>query len=116
MLALLLLQVIAEFSEHRRQLPVLEYRSVIQIGRLAAEHHEIMLRIKAVFARGITPLVPSNRLISDNDLNVIHVGFHSRTLEGECAWHAVTVLVEADGLVLVDLTRLADAIVKTTTG
>lgn len=116
MLALLLLQVFAEFSEHGRQLPVLEYRSVIQVGRLAAEHHEIVLWNKTMFARGITSFMTSNRPITDHDLNVVYVGLHGRGLEGECAWHAVAVLVEADGLVLVDLARIADAIIKAAVG
>ena len=116
MFAMLLLQVIAEFSEHGRQLPVLEYRSVIQVGRLAAEHHEIMLRNKSIFAGGITSFMPSNRLISDHDLNVIYVGLHGRGPECECPWHAVAVLVEGDRLVLVDLARIADAIIKAAFG
>ena len=116
MLALLLLQVIAEFSEHGRQLPVFEYCSVIQVGRLAAKHAEIMLRNKSIFAGGITSFMPSNRLISDHDLNVVYVGLHGRGPECECPWHAVAVLVEGDRLVLVDLARIADAIIKAAFG
>ncbi len=116
MLALLLLQVIAEFSEHGRQLPVLEDRRVIQVGRLAAQHDEIMSRIKTMFAGGITPLVPSDRLISDHDLDVIDVGFHGGGLEGDRAGHAVAVIVAGDGLVLVHRARIADASIEATVG
>jgi len=101
---MLLLQVIAELCEHGRQLPILEDRRVIQVGRLAAQHDEIMSRIKTMFAAGITPLVPSDRLIRDHDLDVIDVGFHGCSLEGKRAWHAVAVVVAGDRLVLVHVT------------
>jgi hypothetical protein len=116
MLTMLLLQVIAEFSEHGWQLPVLEYGSVIQVGRLAAQNDEIMSWIKTVFARVITPLVPSDRLVSDDDLDVIYVGLHGCGLEGKRAWQAVAVVVTGHRLVLVDFTWVADTIIETPIG
>lgn len=116
MLTMLLLQVIAEFSEHGRQLPVLEYRSVIQVGRLAAQNDEIMSWIKTVFARVITPLVTSDRLASDHDLDVIYVALHGSCLEGKRAWHAVAVLVKGNRLVLVNIARVTDTIIETPIG
>lgn len=109
---MLLLQVIAEFSEHGRQLPVLEDRGVVQVGGLAAQHHEIMPRIKEMFAGGIAPLVSSDRLISDHDFDAVYVCLHGRRLEGKRAWDAVAIVVEGDRLVLVNLAWIADAIIK----
>ena len=116
MLALLFLQVITQFSEHGWQLPVLEDRRVIQVGRLAAQHDEIMSRIKTIFVGGIASLVPSDGLISDHDLDVMDVGFHRGCLEGERAGHAVAVVVAGDRLVLVHRTRIADASIEATRG
>ena len=116
MLAVLFLQVIAEFSEHGRQLPVLEDRRVIQVGRLAAQHDEIMPRIKTIFADRVTSLVPSNRLVGDDNFDVMDVGFHGGGLEGERAWHAVAVVVAGDRLVLVHRARIADASIEATVG
>jgi hypothetical protein len=116
MLTVLLLQVITEFSKHGRQLPVLEYRRVIQVGRLTAQNDEIMSWIKTVFARIITPLVPSDRLVSDGDLDVIYVALHGCGLEGKRSGHAVAVLVEGHRLVLVDVTWVADTIIETPIG
>lgn len=113
---MLFFQVFAEFSEHGRQLPVLEDRRVIQVGWLAAQHDKIMSRIKAIFARSITPLVPSNRLIGDHNFDMMNVGFHGGCLEGKRAGHAVAVIVAGDRLVFVHRSRIADAIIEATVG
>jgi len=116
MLAMLFLQVIAEFFEHGRQLPFLEDCRVVQIGGLAAQHDEIMSWIKEMFARGITPLVSSNHLMRDHDFDVVYVGFYCRRVKGELAWHAVAIFVEGDCLVLVDLAWIADTIIEAVAG
>ena len=113
---MLLLQVITELSKHGRQLPILEDRRVIQVGRLAAQHDEIMSRLETIFADRVTSLVPSDCLVGDHNFDVINVGFHGCCLEGKRAWHAVAVVVASDRLVLVHRARIADAIIEATVG
>jgi hypothetical protein len=115
-LSLLFFQVIAEFAEHGRQLPVLEDRRVIQVGRLAAQYDKIMSRIKTMFVRGIAPFVPSDRLVGDYNFDMVYVGLHGRRPEGKRTWHAVPIFVKGNRLVLVNLARIADAIIESTIG
>ncbi len=110
--AMLLLQMFAEFAEYGGQLPVFENRGVVQVGRLAAKHRQVMQRIENMLPRGVAPLVPSYRLAVDDHLDAIHIGFHCCRTKGERAWHAVAIGVQGDRLVLVHLARLADTIVE----
>ena len=75
-----------------------------------------MLRIKEMFAGSITSLMPGNHLTSDHNFDVVYVGLHGCRLEGKRTWHAVAIVVKGNGLVLVNLARVADAIIESAIG
>ena len=102
-------QTPTQLAKHGRQRPVLEHGRVIQIGRLSAQERQVVERIEHVLPGFVAPLVPGHDHRLDHDLDLVHATFHGGRLEGETARHAVTVVVEGQRLVLVDLARLTDA-------
>jgi len=71
-----------------------------------------MQRIKNLVARLIATAMRGHDLIVTDDVNVIDVAFHRHVFEGYRSRHAVTDVVEACELVLIDLRRTADAGIK----
>jgi hypothetical protein len=90
-------------------LPAAEDVGVIQRCRLAVERLQVVLRIEALLVLAIRARVLGQHLAVGHDLDVVHVALDRHRLEGGRARHAVAVAVEANGLVLVHLGRLADA-------
>jgi len=68
-----------------------------------------VLRIEALLVLAIRARMPGDHLAGSHDLDVVHVALDRHRLEGGRARRAVAVAVEAHGLVLVHLGRLADA-------
>jgi hypothetical protein len=109
-------QVVAEVSEHRRQLPVAVDGSQIERGRFAFQNHQEMERIEDFFAAAVTPQVCGNDLAVRDDLDAIHVSLHRHGAKGPAAWDTVTIAVEGSRLILVHLAWLEHTGVEGTLG
>jgi hypothetical protein len=107
-----LLQVGTQLGKERRQLPAPEDVGVIERRGFALQRFQVMLGIQALLVPAIRPRMPGNHLAGGHDLDVIHVALDRDRLKRGRARRAVTVGIEAHGLVLVHLGRLEDARVE----
>lgn len=102
----------SQFAKHRRKLPIAVDVGVIQCRRTSGKRRQIMQRIKNLVARFITAFMRGHHLIVIDDVNAIDIALDRDGLEGRRAGNAVTHVVEADKLILIDFRRLADASVE----
>jgi hypothetical protein len=75
-----------------------------------------MQRVEDLFAVPIRPDMPGNDLVAGHDLDTVDVALDCHGLKGERARHTVAIAVEASGLILVHLGRLADARIERVLG
>lgn len=68
-----------------------------------------MQRVKNLLALPIRADMAGDDLVAGDDLDAVDVALDGHGLEGEGSRHAVGIAVEAGGLILVHLGRLADA-------
>ena len=105
-------QTLTQFLENRRQFPLSEDVCMIQGGRPTLQRGQVMQWFEHLAARFVAALMPGNHLAGDDDLDVFDVRFHRGRLKGMALGHAVTHLVKAGRLVLVDLGLLVDASIE----
>jgi hypothetical protein len=99
--AVLPLQVGAQLTEHRRQLPVPVEIGMIQGRRPPTQSGQVVQGIQDLQARAIGARMLRHHLACRDQLDVVHVALDGYRLEGEHPRHAVGVAVEANRLVLV---------------
>jgi len=95
-----------KLSEHTRQLPVAVHRSVIESGRFAFQSRQEMKRIEDLLPTPVTANVSGDCGSVTDHFNAVDVPLHAHGSERPPTRHAVTVAVEANGLVLVHLAWL----------
>jgi hypothetical protein len=101
--ALLLLQVVPELAENGRQLPAAKDVGMIQRRRPSAQARQVVDGFEDLLALAIAAWMAGDRLAVRDDLDVLDVSLDRHLAKGMGARHAVVVVVEADGLVLVHL-------------
>ena len=107
-----LFEVAAQVGERWRQVPIAVDRGVVQGRRFALQNHQKMQGIEHFFAVAIAASVRCHLLpVGDHD-DALDVPFHRHRAEGEPPRDAVTVVVEAHRLVLIDLSRLEHASIE----
>jgi hypothetical protein len=107
--AVLLLQSVAQFAKDRRQLPAAEDIGVIERRWLELQSFQIMLRIEDLLVFPVGTRVRRDDLAAQHHVDALDIGLDRHRLKSGGARHAVTVIVQAHHLILVDLGRLNDA-------
>jgi len=112
----LLFQGLAQLREHRRQLPMFVDFGVVQRRRLAPQRHQIVQRIEHLHPLGIRTHVAGDDLTLGHHGDVLDIGLHGDRRERVRTRHAVGVVIETHGLVLVHLGHLRHARVERSGG
>ena len=99
---------LTKFREHRRQRPLPVDVRVIQRRRSASQRDQIMQWIEDLIAVFVTAGMPGHDRVVMHDLHAIDVAFDCHTLKRTVPRHAVTDVVEAGQLILVDLRGFAN--------
>ena len=107
--AVLCFQVLPQLGEDGRQLPAAIDVGMVEGGRLRAQAGQVVEGIEDLLAFAVAARVAGHALtLIGDDINVVDVGLDGDLAKGESTRHAVAVVVEAYGLVLVDLRRPHD--------
>ena len=112
--AVLCFEVLPQLAEDGRQLPAAVDVGVIERRRLAAQADQVMERIEDLLALAITARMAGDALAVRDNLDVFDISLDRHLAKGPGARHAVVVVIEADGLILVHLGRLHDARIEGT--
>jgi hypothetical protein len=107
-------EVLPQLAKNGRQLPAAVDVGVIQRRRLPAKTDQIMERIEDLLALTIAARMAGDALAIRNDLDVFDVSLDRHLAKGPGTRHAVVIVIEADGLILVHLGRLHDARIEGT--
>ena len=89
---------------------------MVQGGRSPFERDQVMNGVEDLFASAIATIMTSDDPPVRHDLDVIDVALDGHVPKGIGSGDAVVVVVEADGLVLIDLGFLADTGVEPPVG
>lgn len=100
---------LTKFGEHHRQLPVSVDRSVVEGGGPAFQRPQEMKGIEDLLPAPVTASVGGDGCSIADDFHAVDVSLHAHGSERPPTRHAVTVPVEANGLVLVHLAWLNHA-------
>lgn len=107
---------LTQATEAGGQLPVAVDGSMIEGGGLGVQNAEKMQRIEHLLATAVAAWMARDDLAVGDQDDAIDVAFDRDDAKGPTSGNAVTVVVEADRLILVDLGRLHDAGVEGTLG
>ena len=105
-------QLVTELTEARGQVPVAVDRGVIQRRRPPRQGDKVVVRVEDLLAATVAAWMLGHDLASGHDGDVSDIGLDRDRLESLGVRHAVAVVLEAHGLVLVDLRRLGHAGIK----
>ncbi len=114
--SVLLLQIRPQFAEQRRQLPAAKNIGVIERRWSPLQRAQIMVRIEDLLVFAVAARMRGDDLAAAHDVDPLDVGLDRHDLKCCRARHAVTVVVEANHLVLVGFGRLHDARIEALLG
>ena len=107
-------QQCAQLAENSRKPPVAINIGVIQGCRTSAQSDQVVQRIKYLFTPRVAAPVTSNNLPAGCDLDPVDVSLDRHRFKRIAARNAITVGVEGDSLILVNLGGLVNAGIKGT--
>jgi hypothetical protein len=107
-------EVLPQLAEDGRQLPTAVNIGVIKRRRLAAQADQVVDGIENLLALAKTARMAGDALAVRDDLDVFDISLDRHLAKGKGTRHAVIVVIEADGLILVHLGRLHDARIEGT--
>lgn len=110
--AMTLFQLASQPTEIGGQLPRAVDRRVVQAGRLALEHCQVMQGVEHLLATVVRSFVLGNHLSLGHHHDAIHIGFHRHRGKRITPRHAVAILLPGHRLVLVDLAGLFDGCIE----
>jgi hypothetical protein len=100
------LQGLAQFVEHRRQLPAAKDVGMVQGRRPTIQPVEIVRRIEDLLVTAVGTRLRGDHVVPQHHVDALDAGLDRHGLEGGLTGHAVAVGLVTDHLVLIDLGRV----------
>lgn len=107
-------EVLPQLAKNGRQLPAAVNVGVIERRRFPAKADQVMERIEDLLALAIAARMAGDALAVRDHLDVFDISLDRHLAKGPGTRHAVIIVIEANGLILVHLGRLHNARIEGT--